>query len=796
MMNRSVWHRWICLSLLALSGVRTEVVFADHSATTQWGFDVPEMFPLEPQIEFLQSSDLDGDGLMDLILSNPRRSEIALLFNRSGAEKDAESAADALQGAKESSVNDLPPDARFSTESVLVQSRIKGLHVADLDGDQLPDLVTYDAKNELIIRWNHREHSWTETDDWRIDGGLTGLRVLQSADVNQDGLVDLMLMGEQWLALFMNQGERRFDQPSKIRLPNAFSEFSVHDLDGDAAKDLLFHAPNRENGLLVSFRRNHSFTTLSQIESLPLGQIQCVRQGDDHSIDALGISDQRDQVMVLQLNLPEKRNWETSGLRSESHYLKFPEFGGVKRGICWADLNADQQPDCLAADPDAGLIHVYLSNEQGQWEQPRTFPSLTGIQELVSFDWDRDGVVEVFVLSRDENQIGVSKWNSNNQSLSYPERIPGLVNPLVMTFVHHGEDADDRRLAVLQEKDSAWELTQVRHPFQMTTQSFEKEHSGSPERLMAHDMDQDGLLDFILFTPYESLACFRQQADNATFELFGLSLPGGTWQRGWANVGDLDSDGVGDLILPFNNLIRAFKMAPVREVNTSDNSPTQWELQVVQQINGPTGNSYLLSGLVVGASGKSGTKVFLLDESDNQLHMALQDSMGVWRIEESLKLLIESGSQLSLLASGAPGMSPRILCQGKQNALVLDLGSKQPELNSRSSLRSKTKDARYLQVHAADFNRDNQLEVFGLESREHAVECMEWGGQDVLKPTNRWQVFESRSYRNQGAAFPEPREGLIQDLTGDGLLDFCLIVHDRIILYPQKNSWDAKPSGQ
>jgi len=796
MMNRSGWSRWVCVSLLALRGVGVEIAFADDSATAQWGFGVPEMFPLEPQIDFLQSSDLDGDGLMDLVLSNPRRSEIALLFNHSGAEKDADSAGDAPRGVKESSVNDLPPDARFSNDSVLVQSRIKGLHVVDLDGDQLPDLVTYDAKNELIVRWNHREHPWTETVDWRIDGGLTGLRVLQAADVNQDGLVDLMLMGEHWLALLMNQGERQFDQPHKLRLPTGFSEFAIQDLDGDGAKDLLFHAPNRENGLLAAFRRNHSFTTLSQIESSPLGQVQWLRQGDDDSISALGISDQRDQVMVLQLNSAEKRNWQTSGLRSENHYLKFPEFGGVKRGICWADLNADQQPDCLAADPDAGLIHVYLSNEQGQWDQPRTFPTLTGIQELVSFDWDGDGVVEVFVLSRDENQVGVSKWNSSNQSLSYPERIPGLTNPLVMTFAHHGEDPDDRRLAVLLEKDSAWELAQVGHPFELTTQSFEKEHSGSPERLMAHDMDQDGLLDFILFTPYEPLACFRQQADDATFELFALSLPGGTWQRGWANVGDLDSDGAVDLILPFNNLIRAFKMVPVREVKASEDSSTQWELQVVQQINGPTGNSYLLSGLVVGASGEQGAKVLLLDESDNQLHMALQDSMGVWRIEESLKLFIESGAQLSSLASGVSGMAPRILYQGKQDALVLDLGAKQPELISMNSLRSETKNARYLQVYAGDFNMDNQLEVFGLESREHAVECMEWGEPNILRLLNRWQVFEARSYRNQGAAFPEPREGLIQDLTGDGRLDFCLIVHDRVILYPQRSSWDEKPSGQ
>jgi hypothetical protein len=387
----------------------------------------------------------------------------------------------------------------------------------------------------------------------------------------------------------------------------------------------------------------------------------------------------------------------------------------------------------------------------------------------------------------------VSKWNSGNQSLSYPERIPGLANPLVMTSGLHG---NDRNLVVLLEKDGAWELAKVDHQFELTTQSFEKKHSGHPERLMEHDMDQDGVEDFIIFTPYEPLACFRRQGGGGAFELFDLSLPGGTWQRGWANVGDLNSDGVADLILPFNNLIRAFKMAPVRERHASAEGTTQWELQVVQQINGPTGNSHLLSGLVLASSGEQTAKVLLLDEAENQLHVALQDSMGVWRIQESQKLFLESGLQLSQLDIQDSGKGPRILCQGKQDALVLDLGTRQPELLSLSSLRSETKNAQYLRVYWADFNGDNQLELFGLESREHAVECVAWGSQNILKPLNRWQVFESRSYRNQGAAFPEPREGLIQDLTGDGLLDFCLIVHDRIILYPQRDSWNEQTSGQ
>lgn len=795
MINLSVFHLLTCVAVFMGWMLNPMILHSDSSSTKQWGFDAPEMFPIESQIEYLQSGDLDNDGKMDLIISNPRRSEIVLLFNRTGIESAPDIGTDEASNNNEGSINDLPPDSRFTMDSVIVQSRVKGLLATDLDGDHLPDLITYDAKNKLMVRWNHTEHPWTETVDWRLEGGLTGRRVVQSADLNQDGLVDLLLVGEQWLAMLINQGDRQFEQPQKMRLPIGYTGYTAQDIDGDSASDLIFHVPGREEGFMVSFRRGSSFTTLSQIVAPPLAGVSWLHQKRGDPIHALGISDQRDQVTILELKLSEKKKPGASGIRSMNHFLKFPAFGGVKRGICWSDLNGDYQPDCLAADPDAGLIHVYLSNKHGYWDQPRTFPSLTGIEELVSFDWNGDGVVEVFVLSRDENQVGVSKWNSDNLSLSYPERIPGLSNPLVLTVGEHAQSPTIRKLAVLMDKDNGWTLAQVDHQFQQTSYAFDHKHSGNPERLMSHDMDQDGMLDFILFTPYEQLVCFRKQEEGGTFDYIDLALPGGTWQRGWANQGDLDADGVQDLILPFNNLIRAFKMSPVKGIETPDETSIQWELEVVQQINGPTGNSHLLSGLVVPSSEERSAKVLLLDEAENQVHLALQDTMGVWRIQESLKLFIESGLQLSLLATGEKGSGQRILCQGKQDALVLDFEFAQPELVSLSSVRSETKDARFLQVYAGDFNSDDQLEVFGLESREHAVECMEWGSQNVLEALNRWQVFESRSYRNQGAAFPEPREGLVQDLTGDGRLDFCVMVHDRIILYPQRNSWDKHASG-
>ena len=55
-----------------------------------------------------------------------------------------------------------------------------------------------------------------------------------------------------------------------------------------------------------------------------------------------------------------------------------------------------------------------------------------------------------------------------------------------------------------------------------------------------------------------------------------------------------------------------------------------------------------------------------------------------------------------------------------------------------------------------------------------------------LVPADRWQVFEQRTFRSRSGDMPEPREAVVVDLTGDGKNDLAVIVHDRILVYPQE----------
>src|SRR5271168_5371692 len=57
---------------------------APEDKHASFGFTGPEVFPIDSQISLLHAADLDGDGLVDLIVVNNARSKIDLLYNQTG----------------------------------------------------------------------------------------------------------------------------------------------------------------------------------------------------------------------------------------------------------------------------------------------------------------------------------------------------------------------------------------------------------------------------------------------------------------------------------------------------------------------------------------------------------------------------------------------------------------------------------------------------------------------------------------------------------------------------------------
>jgi hypothetical protein len=73
-----------------------------------------------------------------------------------------------------------------------------------------------------------------------------------------------------------------------------------------------------------------------------------------------------------------------------------------------------------------------------------------------------------------------------------------------------------------------------------------------------------------------------------------------------------------------------------------------------------------------------------------------------------------------------------------------------------------------------------------METAKNYLDIVAFDSNHKLVPIDRWQVFEQHTFRASTDALPEPREVLVTDVTGDKKNDLVVLVHDRILVYPQE----------
>jgi hypothetical protein len=113
-------------------------------------------------------------------------------------------------------------------ESLVSRSPGASFAIADLDGDQLPDLASIEigqigaSSTDYWIRLQLTGSEWQAIQVIAPPGGL----LIEARDVNGDNAIDLVL-ATAWLkqpvAVFLNDGHGRFSRAEPSDFPNAFS---------------------------------------------------------------------------------------------------------------------------------------------------------------------------------------------------------------------------------------------------------------------------------------------------------------------------------------------------------------------------------------------------------------------------------------------------------------------------------------------------------------------------------------------------------------------------------------------
>ena len=749
--------------------------------TNLFGFKGPETFPIDNFIGDLRAADLDGDGLNDLIVANNSRSKITLLYNQTGKTNSPA----ATRKRVKPELNELPPDARFRIESIASEKRIAGLVITDLNGDKKPDIAYYGEPKELVVHYNQGSNTWSNPKRWPIDDGQLTPNALTSGDLNNDGLTDLVLLGENVIYWLAQTKEHVLAEAERIPYSGAVKSVQVLDINGDGRDDLLL--VNWESPNPFRFRLQNEVGQLGPEIHFSMPPIRSYWADDldgDSKTEIITIAQNSGRAQISNFVRKQADPLVRGFREGQFSVLPLIRTSKAKRGATWADINGDGLMDLLVAEPDAGQLTVYLQKKDGSLSESKSFPTLTGVSEIAV---SRNGKqVEIYVLSPDERQVAMSRYDGQGR-IPFPSALPLEGRPLAMALLQEGAKAS---LAVILDRDGKRVLHVQGADDSIRTHLLNESFKSNPTTLAWHDVNQDGLADLVVLIPYEKIKLLIQ-GQGRDFEETDVSPPGGSVEQPWLSAADVDGDGKNELLLAQRNFVRA--VVAKADVKANDNTNRTWSFTVKDQISGASGTSRIIAAAPLRNAANKAASLFLLDAERKALTLCERDTNGVWQVVRNVLLPFTEFNALHPLALGARGGEGTPVASGNSIGFLgvntvawMALSGESWEFKELDGYETPIKDAHLHDVVSGDLDQDNRKDLVFLETGKNYLDLVIFDKHSKLIPATRWQVFEERTFRGRRGEQPEPREAMIIDVTGDKKNDLVVIVHDRVLVYPQE----------
>ncbi len=744
------------------------------SGTNLFSFSGREIYPIDQQISLLHAADLDGDGLNDLIVANNLRSKIDLLYNLTGKTNLPPAPAAKLE------LNELPPDSRFRIDSVPTDERISALAVTDVNGDGRPDLVFFGDAHDLEVIYNEGTNGWSDPKHWHMDDGRLDANALTTGDLDGQGRTGIALLGDNGALYYLSQqADHTLAEPRKISYSGTPKSAQIVDVNGDGKDDLL----------LVDWDSPDPFRFRLQIaggqlgpeiyfKSPPIRSFCADNLEGDTNLYVVTIAQNSGRAQAFRFSQKPAEVLSGAFLGGQFQTLPLNKTDAAQRGILWADVNGDGRPDLLVAEPESGQLSVYLQQPDGSLAAPKTFPSFAGVSQIAVADKNGDGRPEIYLLSRDENAVGVTQFDQNGR-LAFPTTIPLDGKPLIMTTGVLKRGAKPS-LAVIVDKDGQRSLVTRSAEGRLKSEKLSDSFKATPVTFAIMDVNQDGLPDMVLLSPYEKIKVLLQKS-GGDFDEVDVDPPGGALEQPWLASADVDGDGKPDLLLPQKNFIRAVVLEQGPKIAGSTN-PINWIFRVKDQINGAASDSRITGATAVMNGTNTAPSLFLLDAEHKQLSLCERDAAGVWQVVRNVDLPVADFSGISTVKFAG---TPSVAFLGQNTIAWQALGGNAWDFTELDGYDTPIKDGYLNDVIAGDLTGTGRKTLVFMETAKNYLDLVNFDAHHKLVPGDRWQVFEEHTFRARDNALPEPREAVVADVTGDKKNDLIVLVHDRILVYPR-----------
>jgi hypothetical protein len=756
----------------------------EDSLDAYFGFDESRIIVVDDGAGPMLAADLNNDGLIDMAVVNNSKSRIELYLQRRSPRTEAES-------ELRYKVNEIPPNRYYDHESVSVAHRIGAIAAHDVTGDGKSDILYAGQPAEIVVLAQRAPGKFELSAKRRIKGLGATRSSFAVANVGGTPAPELLVGVDGKISIYPMTTDGPVGEPRVLGSGGSdggIVAFFVEDFDGDGLDDVLGVIPEDRSPLRL-WRQRRSAGAGAELgaelrfESPSVREVEPVRFPRRAAASIAVIERATNRIIiydVAEASAGTDRGIERD-VQAEVHAFE----GGSQRdrSVVIADLDGDGLDDLITTDPAGASLLVHRQSAGGGLGAATRLSAFKDPKAIAVGRWNTDAGQEVFVLSETEKTVGVSQRDAGGR-LGFPQPIPlatAAATPVAMSSVTLADGpamiviAKNKRTHTLEihrpdgSKPFTIELTDVTRP---------------PQSILAADINRDGASDLLLFTPSEPMVMVLADRDGALTDIrtekntsqFGLVEEAGPDNTALL---DITGDGAAELLIADQNFVRACRY----------DDELGWA--VIDQITLPDASTRFVGLTLLHESGAgSGVAPTLVaaDSANKRLVMIRSSGasgVGSWSAETTLRLAgVDPGRIFAGRFTGDG--EPSILALSDDAFAIIRLTGGAATLEPVVVFRNDNENRLEHEITAGDINGDGYTDLVVLDAGEQMCEIFACSAARKLLPATEFEVFQSRLFTGGDSREFEPSDAIIADLTGDGADDLALLIHDRVIIYPQK----------